>query len=419
MTNQQENSGWRALAVRFGLLKKQKASEARNDASFVFGEEDDVGLSRSRRVVLFVFAGFAAFLLWAWLADLDEVSTGMGRVVPTMREQVIQSLEGGILADLKVRQDDIVEPGQILALLDPTLTASNVDETASKYRAALASSARLTAEVNGSSPNFSKELNEYPDLVASESRLYHSRKDSLAQSLHWLQEALTQVRSELRISESLIAVGAASNVEVLRLRQKVADLELRRADMQSQYMVTAREELAKANADIETLSATIKGRSDSLSRLTLRSPVRGIVKNIEVSTVGGVIPPNGQLMEIIPLDDQLLIEARMSPRDIAFIHPGQRATVKITAYDYAIYGGLEGEVSSISPDTIQDEVKRDEYYYRVFVRTRSNALANKTGKRFPIAPGMVATVDVHTGSKTVLDYLLKPMNRAREALRER
>src|SRR5690606_4833734 len=166
-------------------------------------------------------------------------------------------------------------------------------------------------------------------------------------------------------------------------------------------------------------SATIKGRSDALSRLVLRSPVRGIVKNIEVSTVGGIIPPGGQLMEIIPLDDQLLIEARMSPRDIAFIHPDQKATVKITAYDYAIYGGLEGEVTSISPDTIQDEVKRDDYYYRVFVRTKSSALANKNGKQFPIVPGMVATVDVHTGSKTVLQYLLKPLNRAREALRER
>lgn len=418
MTTNKEK-GWRALAIRFGIVKKRKAELAGEDAGHVFGEDDDVGLTRSSRVVLIVFAGFVAFLLWAWLADLDEVSTGTGRVVPTMREQVIQSLEGGILADLKVRQDDIVEPGQILARLDPTLTESNVDETAAKYRAALASSARLTAEVNGASLSFPKELNGYSDLVASETRLYHSRRDSLAQSLRWLQEALTQTRSELNISESLISVGAASNVEVLRLRQKVADLELRRADLQSQYMVAAREELAKANADIETLSATIKGRTDSLSRLILRSPVRGIVKNIEVSTVGGVIPPGGQIMEIIPLDDQLLIEARMSPRDIAFIHPGQRATVKITAYDYAIYGGLEGAVSSISPDTIQDEVKRDEYYYRVFVRTRTNALVNKDGKRFPIVPGMVATVDVHTGSKTVLDYLLKPLNRAREALRER
>jgi len=412
-------TAWFARTTRFGIFGSWKNDLAGYDASHVFGEEDDVSLTRSRRVVLFVCAGFVAFLLWAWVADLDEVSTGTGRVVPTMREQVIQSLEGGILTDLKVRQDDIVEPEQILARLDPTLTESNVDETAAKYRAAVASAARLTAEVNGTSLSFPEELKNFPDLIASETRLYHSRRNSLSESLRWLREALTQTRSELNISESLVSEGAASNVEVLRLKQKVADLELRRADLESEYMVTAREELAKANADIETLSATIKGRTDSLSRLTLRSPVKGIVKNIEVSTVGGVIPPGGQLMEIIPLDDQLLIEARMSPRDIAFIHPGQRATVKITAYDYAIYGGLEGEVSSISPDTIQDEVKRDEYYYRIFVRTRRNALINKAGKHFPIVPGMIATVDVHTGSKTVLEYLLKPLNRAREALRER
>jgi len=419
MTGHKEGAGWRSLVDRLKPQEGLKRTVREDETSFVFGEEDDVGLSRSKRVVLFVFAGVIAFLIWAWFADLDEVSTGTGRVVPTMREQIIQSLEGGILADLRVRQDDIVRPGQILARFDPTLTESNVDEAAAKYRAALASSARLTAEVSGASLTFPAELNDYPDLIASETRLYHSRRDSVSESLRWLREAQTETRSELEITESLVPVGAASNVEVLRLRQKVADLELRRADLQSQYMVASREELAKANADIEALAATIKGRRDALSRLILRSPVRGIVKNIEVSTVGGVVPPGGKLMEIIPLNDQLLIEARMSPKDIAFIHPGQRATVKITAYDYAIYGGLEGEVASISPDTIQDEVKPDEYYYRVFVRTKTNTLVNKNGKQFPIVPGMVATVDVHTGSKTVLQYLLKPMNRAREALRER
>lgn len=407
------------IAHGIATMAKGKGEAGLRDDDLVFGEADDVRLSRSGRVVAVLSVCFAVFLVWAWFARLDEVSTGMGKVVPTMREQVVQSLEGGILAQLNVRQDDIVHPGQILARLDPTMTESNVDETAAKYRAALASSARLTAEVNGTPLRFPPELDKYPDLKASETRLYHSRRAGLEQSLTWIRESLHQLRSELAISESLIKVGAASSVEVLRLRQKVADLELQRADLQSQYMVQAREDLAKANADIESLSAVVKGRADSLSRLILRSPVRGIVKNIEVSTVGGVIPPNGKLMEIVPLDDRLLVETRISPRDIAFIRPGQRATVKITAYDYAIYGGLDGTVSSISPDTIQDEAKPDVYYYRVFVRTRTNALVNRAGKRFPIGPGMIATVDIHTGSKTVFDYLVKPLNRAREALRER
>jgi adhesin transport system membrane fusion protein len=227
------------------------------------------------------------------------------------------------------------------------------------------------------------------------------------------------VRSELQITENLARTGAASRVEVLRLNRQRSELELKLTEARSDYMVRAREELAKANSDVESLSAVLKGRSDSLTRLTLRSPVRGIVKDIEVTTIGGVVPPNGQLMQIVPLDEQLLIEARISPRDIAFIHPDQEAKVKITAYDYSIYGGLDGKVVTISPDTIQDEVKPEVFYYRVFIRTASDSLENKAGKKFAIVPGMIATVDIKTGQKTVLDYLIKPLNRAKEALRER
>ena len=170
---------------------------------------------------------------------------------------------------------------------------------------------------------------------------------------------------------------------------------------------------------MDALSSIIEGRADSLTRLTLKSPVRGIVKDIEVTTIGGVVPPNGRLMEIVPLDDRLLIEAKISPRDIAFIHPGQAAKVKITAYDYSVYGGLDGKVTTISPDTIQDETKPGEYFYHVLILTDSDALVNRAGKEFPIVPGMVATVDVKSGSKTVFDYLVKPFNQASEALRER
>jgi len=371
------------------------------------------------RLVWLLAALFAAGILWAWLAELDEVATGSGRVVPSSHEQVVQSLEGGILEKLLVRQDSIVEPGQILAQLDPTQAGSTVEESAAKYRAALAASARLRAEVNQTPLVFPAELDDYPDLKAEETRLFEARRRSLASSTSLIEESLALISKELAIGESLIEVGAASNVEVLRLKRQRADLELKKADLRSQYIVEARQDLARADEEVKALAPVVRGRSDTLKRLTLRSPVRGIVKSIEVSTVGGVVPPNGRLMEIIPLDDQLMIEARMSPRDIAFIHPGQRATVKITAYDYSIYGGLEGTVTTISPDTIRDEVKPDIFYYRVFVRTKTDALRNKEGRRFPIVPGMIATVDIHTGEKTVLQYLLKPLNRAREALRER
>lgn len=386
---------------------------------WLFGEEKDRRLTLATRMVWTVAALFAAALLWAWLAQLDEVATGTGRVVPTSREQVIQSLEGGILGKLLVRQDDIVEPGQILAQLDPTQAGSTVEESAAKYQAALAASARLRAEVNQTPLAFPAELDAYPDLKAAETRLYQDRRGSLSSSIALIDESLGLIRREVGIAESLIEVGAASTVEVIRLRRQRADLELKKADLRSQYIVEARQELAKVTEEVTALAPVVRGRSDTLNRLTLRSPVKGVVKSIEVSTVGGVVPPNGEIMQIIPMGDQLLIEARMSPRDIAFIRPGQRATVKVTAYDYAIYGALEGRVATISPDTIRDEVKPEIFYYRVFVRTDADALVNKAGKRFPIVPGMIATVDVHTGSKTVLQYLMKPFNRAREALRER
>lgn len=385
------------------------------------GRENEEGdrLKRNKRFVRLVLLFFAVLLGWSYLALLDEVSTGTGKVVPTSQEQVIASLEGGVLAKLHVRQDDVVMPGQILAQLDPTVTESNVQESAAKYRAALASASRLTAEVGGTELEFPAELENYPSLIASETKLYEARARSLRESLGWISESKQLVEAELKINESLTKMGAASSVEVIRLKRQLVELQLKETEIQSQYIVTAREELAKANAEVEALSSVIRGRSDSLSRLTLRSPVRGIVKDIEVSTIGGVVPPNGKLMAIVPLDEQLLIEARISPRDIAYIHPDQPASVKITAYDYAIYGGLEGKVVSISPDTIQDEVKPEEFYYRVYIKTENDALFNKNGQRFPIAPGMIATVDIHTGSKTVFEYLVKPFNRAREALRER
>ena len=177
--------------------------------------------------------------------------------------------------------------------------------------------------------------------------------------------------------------------------------------------------MAKVKAEIEAQKQIIKGRSDTLQRTVFKAPVKGIVKEIEVMTLGGVVSQNGKLMTIVPLDDKLLVEARISPRDIAFIHPNQSSLVKVTAYDYSIYGGLEGKVTVISPDTIRDEVKQDQFYYRVYIRTDSDQLINKEGKHFSITPGMMATVDIRTGEKTVLDYLLKPFNKAKEALRER
>lgn len=389
------------------------------NTSWTFEGNDAGTLKHAQRLIMLVTAFFVMALGWSWVAVLDEVSTGSGKVVPSRQEQIIQSLEGGVLAELFVRENEVVEPGQVLAQLDQTMTESSVEEGAAKYRAVLASSARLQAEVSGNAPEFPADLDDYPELVTSEKKLFEARRNALLDATRLIEESIGLVTSELEISEKLTSHGAASNVEVIRLKRQLVELQLKKTEVESGYSVRAREELAKANADMESLSSIVRGRSDSLSRLTLRSPVRGIVQNIEVITIGGVVPPNGRLMVIIPLDDQLLVETRISPRDIAYIHPGQKAKVKLTAYDPSIFGDLDGEVRSISPDTMQDETDPQVYYYRVFIETIADALENKAGERFAIVPGMVAVVDIHTGSKTVFDYLAKPFNKAREALRER
>lgn len=374
------------------------------------------------KISLFIWIvciGLLVLLLWAWFFKLEEVSTGTGKVIPSSKEQLIQSLEGGILTKLNVHEGEIVEQGEVLAQLDPTRLESNVGESASVLLAARATAARLRAEVNGTALSFPAEVLKDPALVNEETALYQSRRSNLEESLAGLKHALTLVEQELSMTEPLVAKGAASDVEVLRLKRQATDIRNQMSDVRNQYLVKSREELAKANTDIETQSQIVKGRTDTLSRTVFKSPVRGIVKEIDVMTLGGVVSPNGKLMTIVPLDEQLLVEARISPRDIAFIRPDQEALVKFTAYDYAIYGGLKGKVTVISPDTLRDEVKQDQYYYRVYIRTDSDKLVNKTGKQFSITPGMVATVDIRTGEKSVLDYLIKPFNKAKEALRER
>lgn len=376
-------------------------------------------LPKASLFIWIICIGLAVLLLWAWLFKLEEVSTGTGKVVPSSKEQVVQSLEGGILTTLNVREGEIVNRGQVLAQLDPTRFASNVGESESLLVSSLATSARLRAEVNGTPLVFPEEVRKEPKLVQQETALYNSRRANLEESLAGLRQALVLVEQELRMTEPLVAKGAASEVEVLRLKREANDLRNQMNDIRNQYYVKAREELSKSSTDVQTQQQVVRGKSDTLNRTVFKSPVRGVVKEIDVMTIGGVVPQNGKLMTIVPLDEQLLIEARISPRDIAFIRPDQEALVKITAYDYSIYGGLKGKVTVISPDTIRDEVKQDQFYYRVYIRTDTDKLTNKSGQQFSITPGMVATVDIKTGSKTVLDYLIKPFNKAQEALRER
>lgn len=390
--------------------------KAKNDSEEY---EEDRDVRQQRWIIWLILFVFVAGLTWAYFATLDEVTTANGVVIPIQNDQIIQSLEGGILRKLNVRADQVVEANEVLVLLDPTRLDAALEETEANLFVRVARIARLAAEVDDLPLTFPADLEEYPDLVKTETALYRARLRNLQASLGLIAQSRDLMQEELATMTRLLNVGASSRMDLLRLQRQIIDLNMSEDDIRYDYYVLAREKLIIAKSEAEALRAELRGKQDQLTRVTLRSPVRGIVKDIAVSTVGGVVPPNGQLMTIVPLDDELLVEARVQPRDIAFIRPGMRATVKVTAYDYSVYGTLESEVLSISPDSIRDEVDPQQLYYRVFVQSERFELSNKSGKTFPITPGMITAVDIHTGSKTVLQYLIKPFNRAAEALRER
>ncbi|WP_051384299.1 HlyD family efflux transporter periplasmic adaptor subunit [Nitratidesulfovibrio termitidis] len=377
--------------------------------------------SRSSSLLLgLIVMAVTAFVIWAAFAQLDEVAVGEGKVTPASKGQIIQSFEGGILSELPVREGDIVEVGQKIATLDPVQARASMEEALARIAALQARAARLQAEMDGqSSITFPADIAGDISVVERERELFIANRAAFFENVTNLRTQLRLADDELKISVPLLRTGAANEVEVLRLRQKVAEFTAKLAATQNEYQVALKADYAKTMADLEPLLKIREGRADQLRRTVLTSPTRGVVKDIRISTIGGVVGSGGVLMEIVPLGDQLLIEARVSPRDIAFIHPGQEATVKITAYDSAIYGTLPATVERVSPDTIEDQVDRRVYYYRVYVLTSQAYLETKDGKRHPIMPGMVTTTEIRTGKKTVLEYLLKPLRRASEALRER
>lgn len=409
------------------LLERIKALRTRNAVQALDDQSHDLyfsALSHSRdwtrwgihaiAVVLVVFS------VWAAFGTLDEITSGTGKVIPTSREQVIQSMEAGLLAELMVQEGDMVEAMQPLLRIDDVKLGANVQESQSKVDAMLAAASRLLAESRGGEPVFAANLRKRsPDLVSVEMGTWQARRRSVDASVQAQQQALRLAQDELRITEPLAAKGLVSDIDVLRIRRSVAEARGRIDEIQSKYRADAAAELARVEAELGSQNATLIGRTDSLKRTVLRAPKRGVVKNIRVTTIGAVLQSGQDILEIVPIDDVLLIETRIRPSDIAFLRPGLPAVVKISAYDSGIYGWLDGQLQHISPDTLHDEVRKDETYYRAVVSTRSSVLKTPNGQVLPIIPGMQAQVDIKTGQKSVLSYLFKPVLRAREALRER
>lgn len=354
-------------------------------------------------------------IIWAHFAILEETATGQGKVIPSSQVQIIQNLEGGIVHKIFVKEGELVQANQVLMQIDKTQFMSSYNETVKKIVTLQATIFRLKAEMNGTPMTVPTDFEkENPETVASEKALFKSRKDELTQ----MQEALSYAQKELDLSKPLVAKGAVSEVEILQLQRSINEIKGKISNFQSEALA----ELNKAKGELAALGETELANKDKLSRTTVRSPIKGIIKQIKINTVGGVIQPGMDILEIVPFNDTLLIEARIKPDDIGFIHLGQSAVVKITAYEYAIYGGLDGKVEEISADTITDEKNeqgRPETYYLIRIRTDKNYLGTKD-KPLYIIPGMMVTVDILTGHKSVLHYILKPILKAKEsALRER
>ena len=437
----------------------------RNASTLTSNEVNKALLDDSPRVVritLWAILGFFIIMIaWASLAEIDEVTRGDGKAIPSSRLQKIQNLEGGIVAEVFVHEGEVVKAGAPLLRLDDTRFRSNAGESEADRLALEARIQRLTAQLDGKetltlSPDI---VEKSPDIANGEMELFASVNKRIQSELSGLDEQLVQKKQELldyqakgeqyrrslgllqqeiSMSEPLVAKGAISKVELLRLRRSevetrgqlesvtlsvpraqaaIKEIESKMGETRGRYRSEALSQLNEARTELSKLTATGKAIEDRVNRTLVTSPVRGIVQQLMVNTIGGVIQPGNDLVEIVPLDDTLLIEAKIRPQDIAFLRPGQEAMVKFTAYDFTIYGGLKAKLEQISPDTVTD--KDGKSFYVIRLRTEKNHLGSDE-KPLIIIPGMVASVDIITGKKTILAYLLKPILRAKaEAFRER
>ena len=407
---------------------------------------------RARILVKTVLISIALFFMWTAVAVVDEITKGEGKVIPSSQLQVLQSLDGGIVAEINVNEGQVVDAGQILLRVDSTRFESSVRENRSQYLALTTKVARLRALSEGTAFIPPPEvLAEDPKTVEDEQRLYETAKSNVEaqvaigrQQLAQRQEELTEMRAkreqasqayeltkkELEVTKPLISSGAVSEVELLRLERDTGRFRGER-DIAASQILRSQLAVAEASRKVEEIQLNARneirkdlgdtmaklnafteggvGLADKVKHAAVRSPVKGTVKRLFVNTVGGVVQPGRDLVEIVPLDDALILETKIAPKDIAFLRPGQPVMVKFTAYDFSIYGGLEAKLEHIGADSITDE--KGNTFFVVKVRTIKPSL----GANLPIIPGMVAEVDIITGQKSILAYLLKPVLKAKQA----
>lgn len=372
----------------------------------------DFDTKRPRSALIISISGVAVFLIWASLAELDQVTRAPGSVIASSRSQVMQAVDGGVLQELMVKEGDIVEANQLVAKLDRTKLEAAYLEARAKAVALRINVTRLQAEVLDRPLVFDAESARYPQFRENQIALFQKRQSAIRQEISALEKMLSLAQQELEMTEPLLKTGDVSRSDVLRLQRQVADLNAQITNRRNKYFQDSQAELNKAEEELASVLQIVAQRKEQLDATEFRSPMRGTVKNIRITTRGGVLRAGEELMQIVPLNDDLVIEAKVRPADIGFLKNGLEAAVKVDAYDYTIYGNLDGKVTYISADTLREESPRpgqEAEYYRVWVQVENKAFSKRKNEPLEIQPGMTATVEIKTGSNTVLRYITKPV----------
>lgn len=384
-------------------------------------KQTSTSVKKHRSFVWVFLVVILIFVLWAQWALLDQVTRAPGQVIASSRNQVIQSTDGGVLVELPVKEGAPVKRGQLIARFDKVKVEASFREAVTKAAALKASVARLSAEVYGKPLKFPKEVDAFPEFKQNQKILFQKRQGAINQEIAALKQAQALIKQELEMNKPLLVTGDVSRADILKLERQFIDIQAQITNRSNKYLQDSQAELTKTEEDLAGVTEVMTQRKEQLAATELISPVDGIVRNIRITTIGGVAKPGEEIMQIVPVEDELIVEAKVAPADIAFIKPGLKATIKVDAYDYSIYGALEGEVSYISADTLTEVVQGTEQsYYRVQVKTDGLGLRTRGQMRIAIQPGMTATIEVKTGEKSVLEYLIKPITKTlSESLSER
>ena len=374
-------------------------------------------------IIIAISVSLIGFIAWSFWAELDQVTRAQGRVVPFARVQVVQSEEGGVISAINVREGDRVRAGQVLIELDEVQLAASLEESRARVAALRSRMARIDAELFDKPLSFPASLSDYPEFVANQRQLFRRRQAALAAEINALRETAALQREELNLHRPLVASGDVAQVEIIRMERAISETEGQISNVRAQYIRELQTEFAQTEEDLVAAEQVLTQRDDSLKGTRLLAPTDGIVKNVRLTTVGGVLRPGDEVLQIVPTGERLIVEAQVPPRDIAFVELGQRARVNFDAYDNAVYGSGDGEVVFISPDTLAEE--RDDgtinTYYRVNLEVDTSNMTQQDASRpVDLQPGMTATVEILTGSQTVWEYITKPiLKTSRQSMQER